>query len=87
MDPYSLLTTILDPDLFFINGKQTIKKTNFREREKNISSKFDNITLDPDPDLDPNWAKLQDPYLNSMLLDQCIPTPTICEKLNGQSIF
>ena len=82
MDPYSLLTTILDPDLFFINGKQTIKKTNFREREKNISSKFDNITLDPDPDLDPNWAKLQDPYLNSMLLDQCIPTPTICEKLN-----
>ena len=87
MDPYSLLTTILDPDLFFINGKQTIKKTNFREREKNISSKFDNITLDPDPDLDPNWAKLQDPYLNSMHLDQCIPTPTICENLNGQSIF
>ena len=87
MDPYSLLTTILDPDLFSINGKQTIKKTNFREREKNISSKFDNITLDPDPDLDPNWAKLQDPYLNSMHLDQCIPTPTICENLNGQSIF
>ena len=87
MDPYSLLTTILDPDLFSINGKQTIKKQILERERKKISSKFDNIILDPDPDLDPNWAKLQDPYLNSMHLDQCIPTPTIFEKLNGQSIF
>ena len=31
-----------------------------------LSFKIDSITLDMDPEPDPNWAKILDPDLNSM---------------------